>query len=189
MAVTEFKIKADYNIVRWTDEKGNENMIRKGSMLQEDFASAMKHLAKMVAFHLELPEERITAVGIQCGVDTEGDWWSLIGSLANSCKMENIVVAKKLRKHWNYDFFPSKCEFGVYYNCDGDVVKDEALHLPKDHLDLITEEERTFIDDMLDMAMEYAKGVERREPDLFDQVEHSSDIEWDDGDDYEEEDV
>lgn len=201
MEVVEFRIKGTTNKVVLKDPRGNITSITSADEIVKEFATSMMRLSKMIAFHLELPEARITAVGIDVSSAQDGTpLYTLVGKLhCTGCKSDQIVYARKLRMPEKPNFFPKMYieEAGYYVDAYGDTIDEEDLNRPEDHLDMLTDVELEEIGRLLEYASRYADGEHfEPEPELdlsFDngeaEEEESESVDVDeeeDDDDYEE---
>lgn len=162
MEVVEFRIKGTTNKVVLKDPRGNVTSITSADEIVKEFATSMMRLSKMIAFHLELPEARITAVGIDVSSAQDGTpLYTLVGKLhCTGCKSDQIVYARKLRQPEKPNFFPKTYieEAGYYVDAYGDTIDEEDLNRPEDHLDMLTDVELEEIGRLLDYASRYADG-------------------------------
>ena len=162
MEVVEFRIKGTTNKVTLKDPRGNVTSITSADEIVKEFATSMMRLSKMIAFHLELPEARITAVGIDVSSAQDGTpLYTLVGKLhCTGCKSDQIVYARKLRMPEKPNFFPKMYieEAGYYVDAYGDTIDEEDLNRPEDHLDMLTDVELEEIGRLLDYASRYADG-------------------------------
>lgn len=162
MEVVEFRIKGTTNKVVLKDPRGNVTSITSADEIVKEFATSMMRLSKMIAFHLELPEARITAVGIDVSSAQDGTpLYTLVGKLhCTGCKSDQIVYARKLRMPEKPNFFPKMYieEAGYYVDAYGDTIDEEDLNRPEDHLDMLTDVELEEIGRLLDYASRYADG-------------------------------
>ena len=162
MEVVEFRIKGTTNKVTLKDPRGNVTSITSADEIVKEFATSMMRLSKMIAFHLELPEARITAVGIDVSSAQDGTpLYTLVGKLhCTGCKSDQIVYARKLRMPEKPNFFPKMYieEAGYYVDAYGDTIDEEDLNRPEDHLDMLTDVELEEIDRLLEYASRYADG-------------------------------
>ena len=184
MEVVEFRIKGTTNKVTLKDPRGNVTSITSADEIVKEFATSMMRLSKMIAFHLELPEARITAVGIDVSSAQDGTpLYTLVGKLhCTGCKSDQIVYARKLRMPEKPNFFPKMYieEAGYYVDAYGDTIDEEDLNRPEDHLDMLTDVKLEEIGRLLEYASRYADG-EHYEP------EPELDLSFDNGEAEEEE--
>lgn len=201
MEVVEFRIKGTTNKVTLKDPRGNVTSITSADEIVKEFATSMLRLGKMIAFHLELPEGRISAIGIDTSSAQDGTpLYTLVGRLhCNGCKSDQVVYARKLRKPEKPNFFPKTYieEAGYYVDAYGSAIEEEDLNRPEDYLGFLTDDELEEIGRLLDYAARYADGEHYEpEPELdlsFDngeaEEEESESVDVDeeeDDDDYEE---
>lgn len=162
MEVVEFRIKGTTNKVTLKDPRGNVTSITSADEIVKEFATSMMRLSKMIAFHLELPEARITAVGIDVSSAQDGTpLYTLVGKLhCTGCKSDQIVYARKLRMPEKPNFFPKMYieEAGYYVDAYGNIIDEEDLNRPEDHLDMLTDVELEEIGRLLEYASRYADG-------------------------------
>lgn len=178
MTVIEFKFRSNRKI-KWIDDKGNDCSIVKYGLPSDEFRDALVELGRMISFHLDLPEDRIRAVGLARAKDENGfDAFTLIGVLCSGGILDdNLVMAKKLRKE-PYRFFPASFDGLDYYDEDGCVLLEADIHLPENHKNILTNGEWTFCEKLMDMAGKYALEDDRPEqPTLFDEVQEDDDLE------------
>ena len=162
MEVVEFRIKGTTNKVTLKDPRGNVTAITSSDEIVQEFQTSMLRLGKMIAFHLELPEGRISAIGIDTSSAQDGTpLYTLVGRLhCNGCKSDQVVYARKLRKPEKPNFFPKMYieEAGYYVDAYGDMIDEEDLNRPEDHLDMLTDVELEEIGRLLEYASRYADG-------------------------------
>lgn len=195
MEVVEFRIKGTTNKVTLKDPRGNMTSITSADEIVKEFATSMMRLSKMIAFHLELPEARITAIGIDVSSAQDGTpLYTLVGKLhCTGCKSDQIVYARKLRKPEKPNFFPKTYieEAGYYVDAYGSAIEEEDLNRPEDYLGFLTDDELEEIGRLLDYAARYADGEHYEpEPELdlsFDNDEEEPEEEQEDADGQEEE--
>lgn len=172
MTVIEFKFRSNRKI-KWIDENGNDCSIVKTGIISNEFVEAMGDLGRMIAFHLDLPVERITGIGLVRSKDEDGfDAFNLVGSLYSvGIHDDNVVVAKKLRKE-PYRFFPASFDGYDYFDEDGNVLLEADVHLPENHTNILTNKEWEFCEKLMDMAGKYALEEDKPvQPTLFDSVQ------------------
>ena len=195
MEVVEFRIKGTTNKVVLKDPRGNVTSITSADEIVKEFATSMMRLGKMIAFHLELPEGRISAIGIDTSSAQDGTpLYTLVGRLhCNGCKNDQVVYARKLRKPEKPNFFPKTYieEAGYYVDAYGSAIEEEDLNRPEDYLGFLTDDELEEIGRLLDYAARYADGEHYEpEPELnlsFDNDEEEPEEEQEDADGQEEE--
>ena len=195
MEVVEFRIKGTTNKVVLKDPRGNVTSITSADEIVKEFATSMMRLGKMIAFHLELPEGRISAIGIDTSSAQDGTpLYTLVGRLhCNGCKSDQVVYARKLRKPEKPNFFPKTYieEAGYYVDAYGSAIEEEDLNRPEDYLGFLTDDELEEIGRLLDYAARYADGEHYEpEPELnlsFDNDEEEPEEEQEDADGQEEE--
>ena len=195
MEVVEFRIKGTTNKVTLKDPRGNVTSITSADEIIKEFATSMLRLSKMIAFHLELPEARITAIGIDVSSAQDGTpLYTLVGKLhCTGCKSDQVVYARKLRKPEKPNFFPKTYieEAGYYVDAYGSAIEEEDLNRPEDYLGFLTDDELEEIVRLLDYAARYADGEHYEpEPELdlsFDNDEEEPEEEQEDADGQEEE--
>ncbi len=195
MEVVEFRIKGTTNKVVLKDPRGNVTSITSADEIVKEFATSMLRLGKMIAFHLELPEGRISAIGIDTSSAQDGTpLYTLVGRLhCNGCKSDQVVYARKLRKPEKPNFFPKTYieEAGYYVDAYGSAIEEEDLNRPEDYLGFLTDDEFEEIGRLLDYAARYADGEHYEpEPELnlsFDNDEEEPEEEQEDADGQEEE--
>lgn len=167
MEVVEFRIKGTTNKVTLKDPRGNVTSITSADEIVQEFQTSMLRLGKMIAFHLELPEGRISAIGIDTSSAQDGTpLYTLVGRLhCNGCKSDQVVYARKLRKPEKPNFFPKTYieEAGYYVDAYGSAIEEEDLNRPEDYLGFLTDDELEEIGRLLDYAARYADG-EHYEP-------------------------
>lgn len=167
MEVVEFRIKGTTNKVTLKDPRGNVTSITSADEIVQEFQTSMLRLGKMIAFHLELPEGRISAIGIDTSSAQDGTpLYTLVGRLhCNGCKSDQVVYARKLRKPEKPNFFPKTYieEAGYYVDAYGSAIEEEDLNRPEDYLGFLTHDELEEIGRLLDYAARYADG-EHYEP-------------------------
>lgn len=172
MTVIEFKFKNGRKI-KWIDENGNDCSIVKTGIISDEFKGAMRDLAGMIAFHLDLPVERITGIGLVRSKDDEGfDAFNLVGNLYSvGIHDDNVVMAKKLRKE-PYRFFPYGFNGYDYFDEDGNILLEADVHLPENHKNILTNKEWEFCEKLMDMAGKYALEEDKPvQPTLFDAIQ------------------
>lgn len=178
MEVVEFRIKGTTNKVVLKDPRGNVTAITSSDEIVQEFQTSMLRLGKMIAFHLELPEGRISAIGIDTSSAQDGTpLYTLVGRLhCNGCKSDQVVYARKLRKPEKPNFFPKTYieEAGYYVDAYGSAIEEEDLNRPEDYLSFLTDDELEEIGRLLSYAARYADG-EHYEP------EPELDLTFDDG--------
>lgn len=164
--VIEIKIKGGDTSVKWLDEKGDENSIKKSGLWNKELKSYMNRLTGMVATHLNVPRDRVYGTGVTTGTDSEGDdWYTIYGTLYSGDVLKNEISAKKLV--FKFNFFPARFDNGIPYDEYDRLIKEENVNRPEDFPQYITKEERDFLNELLDCAFKYAMGDEEEEKDLF----------------------
>lgn len=112
--VVEFKIRDNQITVWWDDNKGNIKSVSSVDLPNEEFTEAISKLIQPLAFHLDLPAERIGIRGVKSNIKDDGRvFYTISGYIVSrksgvdnnlNCTLEyDTQVNDDNQRYWTHD--------------------------------------------------------------------------------------